>query len=414
MLLLAVTAAVACPTLAAGTPSELSYDVAQVAIVRVGTRTTFSVSVNPTGDPQDFALVLPVPEVLSEEDVRTLPDGVFAGLDISSAPLHVSDAGCYSYSYGSSCNQSWAATSPSSSGSTSLGVGVVGSWLEGDYLITVLTAEESAGLLEWLNTNGYQMPAAAESLLAEYIEAGQYFMAAKVAEGAQLADGTSLPPLQVVYHSEVFSIPIRLATANSPGEQDLIIYAVTTAEAGAVGISNYPEFTVPDRCVWQGSDFSEFYEAQFTEAWERMASAAWTVEYEAGADGANPSPGWIRTPPMLRELGFRLDYREHYLTRIHVRYTPEQAHSELALYETNLGEPRVLSYADNLEPNYDCVTTFCSGELTPQDPPPPEVECDDSRRNKAGSCGCGSGAPATVTVMLLGAALAACRRRRVG
>lgn len=324
MLLLAVTAAVACPTLAAGTPSELSYDVAQVAIVRVGTRTTFSVSVNPTGDPQDFALVLPVPEVLSEEDVRTLPDGVFAGLDISSAPLHVSDAGCYSYSYGSSCNQSWAATSPSSSGSTSLGVGVVGSWLEGDYLITVLTAEESAGLLEWLNTNGYQMPAAAESLLAEYIEAGQYFMAAKVAEGAQLADGTSLPPLQVVYHSEVFSIPIRLATANSPGEQDLIIYAVTTAEAGAVGISNYPEFTVPDRCVWQGSDFSEFYEAQFTEAWERMASAAWTVEYEAGADGANPSPGWIRTPPMLRELGFRLDYREHYLTRIHVRYTPSR------------------------------------------------------------------------------------------
>ena len=72
MLLLAVSLALPCPTVATGTPSSLSFDTAQVAIVRQDNRTTFSVSINPVGDPQAFALVMPVPEVLAQDEVTTL------------------------------------------------------------------------------------------------------------------------------------------------------------------------------------------------------------------------------------------------------------------------------------------------------------------------------------------------------
>lgn len=42
-------AALACPTVATGTPNELTYDIARTAIVRQGDRTTFTVSINPEG-----------------------------------------------------------------------------------------------------------------------------------------------------------------------------------------------------------------------------------------------------------------------------------------------------------------------------------------------------------------------------
>ncbi len=92
MLLLAsllLPAALGCPTVVPGTPSQLSFDTAQVAIARQGDLTTFSVSINPAGDPQDFALVLPVPEVLAQEQVRTLDGALFARLDAYTAPRFV-------------------------------------------------------------------------------------------------------------------------------------------------------------------------------------------------------------------------------------------------------------------------------------------------------------------------------------
>ncbi len=398
----------ACPTIATGTTNQLSFDTAAVAIVREGTRTTFSVAINPTGENQPFALVLPVPEVLQESEIRTLDPGIFRTLDGYSAPRHVSDAGCWAES-----DTDTDADSDSDTDGDGASVDVEAEYLVGEYLVTILSSDESTALGAWLDTNGYYLPDGAEPRLAEYIEAGSYFLAAKVAETAELTDGSPLSPLQVSYDSDVFSIPLRLATLNSPGEQDMVIYALMDEDYGRVGISNYPEFEVPEQCIWGDpnvDDFGAFYEETFTEAWAGMADAAWTVEFAGGPYDCNPCTATWPTLGDIAELGFTGDYEEHYLTRIHMRYTPEQADQDLTLYGSGIRTPEVLSYADD-SPQNDCVDD-CDGGADPDGDTDTDTDTDGEPAEAADGdvCACGtSGAPGLFAVAI---GLLAVRRRR--
>ncbi len=420
-LLLGVASALACPTIATGTPSALSFDVAQVAIVRQGDRTTFSVSINPVGEAQRFALVMPVPEILAESDITTLDSTIFANLDGYSAPRHVTDAGCGS-SYGGGASAD-TADSDQEGGDDRGNVDVEAHYLVGDYEIVILSADESSGLNDWLDAHGYYLPSGAEPRLAEYIDAGSYFLAAKVADAAATASGESLSPLQISYTNDVFSIPLRLATLNSPGQQDMVIYAINDVADGRVGIANYPEFDVTDKCIWgkaADDDFPTIYEGLFTSAWQAMDAAAWTVEYAGGAWDCNPCSGTNLSDEDLAALGFVGGLENHHLTRLRMRYTPEQAQADLTLYGSGIYEPEVTSYADDDKNNYNCVESFCDGTPTPYVDEngnvwddDGELEEDAADKEAGGGCGCATGpASGAGAALVLGAVLLA-RRRRV-
>ncbi len=415
-----------CPTIATGTPSSLSFDTAQVAIVRRDGRTSFSVSVNPAGDPQSFALVMPVPEILEESEIHTLNPDVFARLDGYTAPRHVSDAGCPSSGGGPQSDTADAGDTGAGGGDDEGSVDVEAEYLVGQYEVVILSAEESSSLATWLDDNGYYLPEGADERLAEYIEAGSYFLAAKVSESSEVATGAPLTPLQVSYDSEIFSIPIRLATLNSPGEQDLIIYAITKleddADAGEVSIANYTGFEVPQQCVWGDAatdDFSTFYNDLFNSSWTETGGAAWTVEFAGGYYDCNPCSGTTITDEDLGMLGFWGDPYEHHLTRIHMRYTPEQATSDLVLYGSGLYEPMVTAYADDVEANYACVDSFCDGTATPgTEDTGDESSAEDGANDDPSSfahlengCDCDAtgGAPA---LLAAAAAIGAVRRHR--
>jgi MYXO-CTERM domain-containing protein len=284
--------------------------------------------------------------------------------------------------------------------------------------VTILSATESGALAQWLDDNAYYLPEGSEPMLAEYIEGGSYFLAAKVAEEAALANGEPLSPLQVTYDNPVFAIPIRLATLNSPGEQDMVIYAINELDgqdSGRVGIASYPEFTIPDVCVWgdpsAGDEFNEFYEEHFTKSWTAVGDAGWAVEYAGTWWDCSPCSNVSITEEDLLALGFQGETYNHHLTRIRMRYTPEQADVDLALYGSGIYEPQVTSYADATERNFTCIESFCDGSATPGN----EAPDDDGEAGDllfGGDCGCsaptapGSAAP----LAILGLALA--RRRR--
>ena len=85
------TAALAfCGTYVGGADSELYNEVSQVAMVRQGTTTTLSVYNDVHGDTDDFALVIPVPSVLQEDQVHVLDPEIFERLDQYSTPRLVS------------------------------------------------------------------------------------------------------------------------------------------------------------------------------------------------------------------------------------------------------------------------------------------------------------------------------------
>ncbi|MBL8619127.1 MAG: DUF2330 domain-containing protein [Deltaproteobacteria bacterium] len=354
--LLLAAPAWACPTVANGNPTPLSFDTAQVALVRQGTTTTFTVSINPQGDSDDFALVLPVPSLLARDEIRVLDGEVFARLNGYTGVLQMPDAGCVSAGGGM---DGGGAESDGGGGGGS-GVTVEAEYLVGDYEITILSATESGALFTWLNDHDYSLTPAVVPALEGYIAEGMYFMAARVSEGAAAADGAALPPLQVRYESAAFSIPLKLAALSSPGEQDMILYMMLDQSHTGLrgGIANYPEFTVPDQCIWgeQGvDDFEAFYESRFRPAWEAAGPAAWTVEWAGGWGDCSPCSGVSLSAEDIEALGFVGAPEQHYLTRVHMRYTTAGAVEDLMLYGSGIYEAQTTSYADANDNNAQCI-----------------------------------------------------------
>ncbi len=66
--------------------APLFSDASVVVLMRDGTRTVLSMQNHYDGPPEDFAMVVPVPAVLEEDDVRVLGREVFARVDGLSAP----------------------------------------------------------------------------------------------------------------------------------------------------------------------------------------------------------------------------------------------------------------------------------------------------------------------------------------
>src|SRR5437588_9363776 len=108
------------------------------------------------------------------------------------------------------------------------GVTVEASYDVGEYDVSILSAQESDGLVNFLNDNGYKIPAGADAVLGSYIKQKMRFFVAKVniERMAGMANGY-LRPLQVRYETPKFMLPIRLGTVNASGPQDLIILALT-------------------------------------------------------------------------------------------------------------------------------------------------------------------------------------------
>src|SRR5690606_8262985 len=70
----------------AGADTQLYNDATQVVLMRSGKTTVLSMQNSYQGPPEDFAMVVPVPEILSEDNVKTLPPEVFARVDLLAAP----------------------------------------------------------------------------------------------------------------------------------------------------------------------------------------------------------------------------------------------------------------------------------------------------------------------------------------
>ena len=356
-------AAAFCGTYVSSPGVELTNQTSQIIITRQGTRTTLSMANDYSGPLDDFAMLVPVPEVLSESDIQTVRPELFQRFDNYSAPRIVSyECSDFEWDYyddgwmdggGGGYDDGWEEGPPD--------VVVEAEYSVGIYDIVILSATTSGGLLEWLTSNGYGVDPAAEDLLGEYIDSGSYFFAAQVDADALSFDeegATILEPLQFGYESSIFSLPIRLGTINSPGEQDVVMYIITDEDDGAVGISNYTEITVEDECM---VDFDEeggvdvYYGTKFAEAWAAEDGEGWLQEYAWRTSSCDPCPTDSPDTEELEEAGYDGYSWESYFTRIRLRYTPDGADEDVMLYTSGISSSeqiRYIIYNSEMEDRY--------------------------------------------------------------
>lgn len=416
-----------CGTYVSSYEEGLTNAASEVAIVRQGDRTTLTVANDVTGDTSaDFAMVIPVPEILGEDQIHVVDPTVFDRLRDYSNPREVSYT-CEDFERGDESDTADFDAGAEDSGSADTGadVEVEAQYVVGEYDVLILSADESTALVTWLQTNGFYVPDASAALLAEYIEGGAYFFAARVRADAEIASGQMLSPLQFSYTSAPFGLPVRIGTLNSPGEQDLRIYAITDYEQGAVAISNYDPVSIDTDCMYQplgGETLTEYYDRRIGEAFGNVAGAEWMVEYSWGNGNCDPCTGVIPSDDDIFTVGYQPDphYGMYYwFTRLRLRYAPGDVGQDLVLYETRMHETRqmrFIQYDERLEEHFPvCDVGFVENGGTCDGSVGAEGDGTDGGLFSGGGGGCGcdapGGAPAGLALGAAALALAARRRR---
>ena len=330
-----------CGFYVSGAEGSLYANATMVVLMREGTRTVLSMQNSYQGPAEDFAMVVPVPQVLSEDNVKTLPREIFTRVDQLAAPRLVEyweqDPCAVRMEYEEMADRAVGAMPAPTAAAPEddTGVTVEASFAVGEYDIVILSARDSSGLDTWLRREQYNIPEGAGEVLRPYVEAGTKFFVAKVdVERAEFVNGKAvLSPLRVHYDSSEFSLPVRLGLLNSDGEQDLLVHILSRNTRYEV--ANYQNAFIPTniRVLNEVRDrYASFYEALFARAISDDPRTVVT-EYSWDASSCDPCPTTPLQPNELQTLGADVipgsPSYGFVLTRLHYRYSPSTLGEDL-------------------------------------------------------------------------------------
>lgn len=332
--------------------AKLFNNRSEVILVRDGTKTVVTMSNDFQGDVKDFAMVVPVPVVLHEHDIRVVNRTIFDKLNDYSAPRLVEyydEHPCAPLieEYDLRLESTSADFAPSMmmedmSFKKEYNVVIEAEYQVGEYDILILSAAESDGLRRWLNDNDYKIPENADDVLNPYIKSNMKFFVVKVnLEKAKYAS-EYLSPIQITYSSDKFMLPIRLGMANASGPQDLVVYALT--REGRVECTNYRTVQLPTNRnipMYVKPKFGDFYKSLFERSWKYEGENAVFLEYAWDVSPRNSvkCDPCVGPPPIQNDLveagvNWLNQNGSAHFTRLHVRYERENFPQDLQFQVT--------------------------------------------------------------------------------
>jgi hypothetical protein len=397
------------------------------------------------GPLDEFALLVPVPTVLREEDVHTLDHSVFDAIEMQTGPqlFELDEQDPCAPPPDPNSDESGGAKPTGTGGNQQApgGVTVNAEFVVGEYQVVVLSATESAGLQTWLDANGYLVPPVLGEQLKPYIANGWNFFVAKVdPTKVKMVNGhADLSPLRFDFDAPDLVLPIRLSAANSPGTQDILVHVAAKTAMKAANRENVPMPTglkvAPDV-----STLEDVYPALFDRVLEKHPGAV--VTETAGA-----SIGYLDAPPWFA-VGLPQGAFDYVVTRLHLRVSKDGPLDDLRLEESpgeshGVGYQRYVPWTKaptcakpvwgNYEPNrgmtldegrmghpskkgsLDDMIAEDVPELgikTTYVAPPHPAPAPPATKTRGGCCDGGGGAGSLALVALSGAALARRRARR--
>ena len=345
----------------------LKNKTSQVILVRDGHRNVITMYNDFKGNLKDFAMVVPVPVVLGQKDIKVVEQSIFNTLNEYSKPRLVEyydQNPCALYdrkqkevAANALVGKASGIMSFADSEKRDLGVKVEAKYLVGEYDILILSAKESTGLRTWLEENDYKIPAGADEVLEPYIKSNLKFFVVKVNEKEKKKlPGNFLRPIQISFVSPKFMLPIRLGMANADGDQDMIVYAFT--KKGRIETTNYRTVSLPtgkNIPLFVKNNFGNFYANLFQNQWDKEGKALAMLEYAWDVSPKNyvKCDPCVATAPSTQDLvqaGVwwinrdwsnyddvygNDDYSDNvYFTRLHVRYNRKSFPQDLMFQVT--------------------------------------------------------------------------------
>ena len=359
---LCATAQAFCGFYVARADTGLYNEASQVVLVRDGNRSVLTMANDFSGNVEDFAVVIPVPTFIEREQINVGDRALIEHLDAYTSPRLVEyfdPDPCQPVvieELAMSSRNAQSVADAARERAEARGVTIEASYTVGEYDILILSADESRGLIRWLNTNGYRIPDGAERVVGSYLKQDMRFFVARVNLEAQQKTGFSyLRPLQVAYESNKFMLPIRLGTLNARGAQELYVYALT--RTGRVETTNYRTVRLPSNTEVPGfvkTEFGDFYRAMFDRQVQAENGRAVFLEYAWDMAWCDPCAADPLSAEELRQLGVfwvggkpqpepRSKPRPRrliapapdvFVTRLHLRYDRDHFPEDLMFQET--------------------------------------------------------------------------------
>ncbi len=401
-----------CGTYVGSPGSEATNAGSRIVIARDGQDTVLTMANDYSGDLSEFGMLIPVPATLSLNDVSVVPPAAINALDEYTGPRLVSysqeqvESGAVNQNSNvrwvdgeqpaaattsSGCGPSSSSSAPSDSGyqtTTTTTTTTTDYWTDigdesfdavvleevstvGAYDLTLLSADDGDSLALWATNRGLDIKPETAAVLDAYIDGGAWFVAAEVSLDAQNLDFRWLPPLQMRYTSAMVSLPIRLGTTSSAGVQEMLIFTLNHQNEGWTGISNYSEAPIQSECLYDGTNFGSFYrdrahdalapevtgvfdDTADTAAPVEDVKATWLVEYGWSSGKCDPCTDESDIgleEDTVTDLGWEHTVNDIYVTRIRMRFGPEEIDQDLVLYSSYIpfnSQLRYIQHADYL------------------------------------------------------------------
>ena len=317
--------AAAMPGFFAGRSESVPKNISShVVIMQKDEMRTITVMVDYKGDLKPFAFVMPVPDDVVIEDVKTMKRDFVDRLDELTAPRF------HEFWEMDACEpgkpqQIWEMDYRATKETDFLGMGmgegfsspdmpakktyrelqltVEPQFKEGEHTLSLLRADaEGADILGWLKTKGYVAPPGASAAIAPYVKAGMSWVVAEVDDKRVELIGGGRAILSPVRYSTQKPVKVSstLGLLNSGGKQELYIYVIHPDKRFEV--KNYPMMFPPTNIA---VDFKvkermgEFY-AGIHDLLLAKNPQAFLSEYSWAADGCGQP--CANVPPIIHEL----------------------------------------------------------------------------------------------------------------
>ncbi len=225
------------------------------------------------GEPRKFAWVVPTPALPT---LSVGSDQLFTLLDQGTNPTFAArftNTCAQPLSLGCAGARALSSNAGGAGGGGGSEVTVISQNPVGPFETAILATTNAKALQQWLTSNGFEVPASTEELIAPYVAKGDYFVALKLQSNKSTGD---LQPIVLKYRStEGPCVPIRLTATAAQPDMGIAVFLLGSARAVPL---NYLHLVVNEaRIDWQAQGTN--YPAVVTAAADEAGGRGFVTDY---------------------------------------------------------------------------------------------------------------------------------------
>lgn len=245
---------------------------------------TMTVQITYQGEAEDFAWILPLPEVPDPDKLSTFPLDALVALDAQTGPQFIRPCNAWGADAGFVADASTSFSDAGAEPEPARPPVIVHVEKEvGNYIAAVVESKDPEALHAWLLENGYRVADTMKPYIKLYTDEGMKFLALKLQAEADVSD---IVPFQLTMPGQTPSIPLRLTGLAAEPEMSIAVFVLADRRFEA---ADWPNLKIdPNTILWSdryGNGLQTNYSARVAQAVDENDGKGWVTQFAGATDG---------------------------------------------------------------------------------------------------------------------------------